>query len=131
VVVHGEPGLDEVSPSGVTRVAELTPDGIREYEISPDRLGLATSGLEGIGGGDPAENARIIEAVLDGASGAPRNAVLLNAAAALLVGGVAATWEDGVRAAESSIDEGRAAAALERLRAATQAREVARSSTSG
>jgi anthranilate phosphoribosyltransferase len=121
LVVHGEPGLDEVSPAGPTRVAELREGEIREYEIFPEELGVERVGLEDLGGGEPGENAAIIQSVLGGAKGPPRIAVVMNAAAALMVAGLAHSWEQAARLAEASIDDGRAAAALERLRAATTA----------
>jgi len=119
LVVHGEPGMDEVSPVGSTRVVELRDGEIRGYEVTPKELGVEPANLEGLAGGDPDRNAQIVEAVLAGERGAARSAVVVNAAAALLVGGVAEDLEHGARLAESSIDEGKAAAALERLRAAT------------
>jgi anthranilate phosphoribosyltransferase len=120
LVVHGEPGMDEVSPSGRTRVAELQEGEVRRYEITPEELGLERVPLEALEGGDPAENAAIIEAVLAGELGAPRNAVIANAAAAFLVAGVVESWQEGARLAETALDEGRGAAALHRLRSATQ-----------
>lgn len=120
LVVHGEPGVDEVSPMGGTRVAELKGGALTEYEITPEAVGLERSGPAGLEGGEPEDNARVIESVLDGAEGSARVAVLLNAAAALIAAGLAQDWPEGVRAAEASIDEGRARAALERLRSATR-----------
>ncbi len=119
LVVHGEPGLDEVSPSGPTRVAELREGEIREYEIFPEELGLERVGLEQLAGGEPEQNARLIEAVLAGAEGPARSAVVMNAAGALVAAGLAHSWEQGARLAEASIDDGKASAALERLRVAT------------
>jgi anthranilate phosphoribosyltransferase len=121
LVVHGEPGMDEVSPVGVTRVVELREGEIRDYEITPELLGVAAADLSGLAGGDPRHNAEIIEGVLAGEAGAARSAVVVNAAAALLVGGVSDDWEEAARLAEASIDDGRAAAALDRLRTATTA----------
>jgi anthranilate phosphoribosyltransferase len=118
LVVHGEPGMDEVSPVASTRVAELLDGVVREYQVTPESVGLGRARVEDLAGGDPARNAVMIEEVLAGKEGAPRAAVVLNAAAALLVGGVAEGWEEAARLAEASIDEGRAAAALARLREA-------------
>ncbi|MEX2467930.1 MAG: anthranilate phosphoribosyltransferase [Gemmatimonadota bacterium] len=120
LVVHGEPGVDEVSPMGVTRVAELKDGVLREYEVTPEAVGLERAGPGGLEGGEPEDNARIIESVLGGVGGAARIAVVLNAAAALIAAGIAADWADGVRRAEASIDKGLAGAALERLRSATR-----------
>jgi anthranilate phosphoribosyltransferase len=134
LVVHGEPGLDEVSPFGVTRVAELKDGRIERYEISPAELGLEShslwelSGGGGTGGalpgaslagGDPSENAALIERILGGEPGAARDAVVANAAAALLVGDAAASWSEAARLAEAVLDRGGAGEALERLRAAS------------
>lgn len=119
LVVHGEPGVDEVSPMGATRVSELADGKVREYEVTPESVGLERGGPGGLEGGEPADNARVIEGVLSGVEGSARTAVVLNAAAALLAAGLATDWNEGVRAAEASIDEGRARASLERLREAT------------
>ena len=119
LVVHGEPGMDEVSPSGETRVAELSDGGISEYSLTPEELGVEAAHPDGIQGGEPADNATVIERVLAGEGGAARTAVVLNAAAALYVGGAAETLREATRTAESTIDDGRAAGALERLREAT------------
>ena len=119
LVVHGWPGVDELSPMGSTRVAEVSADGVREYEITPESVGLERAGPEGLEGGEPEENARLIERVLAGEAGAARVAVVLNAAAALMVAGLAEDWESAARGAEASIDEGRAVGALNRLRHAT------------
>jgi anthranilate phosphoribosyltransferase len=120
LVVHGEPGMDEVSPSGATQVAELKDGEVRRYSVTPQELGLEPVALDALAGGDPTKNAAMIEAVLGGASGAPRSAVVANAAAALLVSGVVESWKEGARLAETSLDEGRGAGALDRLREATQ-----------
>jgi len=119
LVVHGAPGMDEVSPVGSTRVVELRDGEIFAYEVTPEQLGLEPAELAGLAGGEPQRNAAIVEAVLAGEPGAARTAVVVNAAAALLVGGAAADLEGAARLAETSIDEGGAAASLERLRVAT------------
>lgn len=119
LVVHGEPGMDEVSPLGTTRVVDLKSGAIREYELSPEQLDLEPADLDGLAGGDPRYNASVIEDVLAGEPGAARTAVVMNAAAALIVGDVTDEWNDAARRAEACIDEGRAAAALDRLREAT------------
>jgi anthranilate phosphoribosyltransferase len=119
LVVHGAPGLDEVSPAGPTRVAELHEGRVRRYEIDPRDLSLEPVELDDLAGADPAQNARLIERVLAGEEGGARNAVVANAAAALLVAGVVETWPEGARLAESTLDAGRGANALERLRDAS------------
>jgi anthranilate phosphoribosyltransferase len=119
LVVHGVAGLDEVSPAGVTRVSELADGEIVEYEISPNDVGLEDVRLEALAGGDPKRNAAMIEAILAGEHGPARSAVVMNAAAALIAADAATSWEQGARLAEASLDEGKAAEALERLRHAT------------
>ena len=119
LVVHGEPGMDEVSPVGSTRVVELRDGSLRDYSVAPEELGLHPAKLEELAGGDPAHNAAVIESVLSGDAGSARTAVVMNAAAALVASGTSASWEEGARRAEASIDTGEAATALERLRAAT------------
>ena len=122
LVVHGEPGMDEISPVGPTRVVELREGELRAYEITPEDLGVEPADLPGLAGGDPERNAEIIEAVLAGEPGPARSGVVVNAAAALWVGGAADDLRSAARLAEASLDEGRAAAALDRLKSATQTR---------
>ena len=119
LVVHGEPGLDEVSPVGPTRVAELRAGEVRFYEVDPAELGLEPVALADLAGSEPAGNAELIEAVLRGANGGARSAVVANAAAALLVAGVVESWAEGARLAEATLDARKGAEALERLREAT------------
>ncbi len=119
LVVHGAPGMDEISPSGITRVAELRDGRVTRYEIVPADLGLEEIALAGLAGGGPDDNARTIEAVLGGEAGAARTATLLNAAGAIYVAGRAATLAEGVTQAAAAVDDGRARDALARLRAAT------------
>jgi len=121
LVVHGAPGMDEISPSGHTRVAELSEGGIREYEITPGQLGADESFLEGIRGGEPEENAQIILRVLDGELGAPRNVTVLNAAAAIYVSGQVDSLAQAADVAVESIHSGAARSTLERLREASNA----------
>ena len=122
IVVHGAPGMDEVSPLGPTRVSELQGGEIRSYEVSPADLGLAdvVDAVE-LAGGEPSDNAAIIESVLAGEEGAPRAAVLLNAAAALLVADRASSWSDAVALAQRVIDDGGARRALAALKAVSNA----------
>jgi anthranilate phosphoribosyltransferase len=119
LVVHGEPGMDELSPSGVTYVSELSESGLTEYEVTPEGLGLEPADLVSLGGGEPAENAKTIEGVLAGQEGGARSAAVINAAAAFLVSGKAASLTEGVSLAQTSIDSGGADEALGRLREAT------------
>ncbi|NJD20578.1 MAG: anthranilate phosphoribosyltransferase, partial [Gemmatimonadetes bacterium] len=122
LVVHGAPGMDEISPSGATRVAELREGRILRYETSPADLGAEEIALDGLAGGGPEDNARTILAVLSGERGAARTATLLNAAGAIYVAGKAPTLAEGVARAAAAVDDGRARDALERLRSATQRR---------
>jgi anthranilate phosphoribosyltransferase len=113
-VVHGS-GLDEMTLTGATQVVEWREDGVRLFTITPEAVGLPRVGLDALRGGDPAENARALAALLDGAPGAYRDVVLLNAAAAFLVSERVETLEDGVAMAAAAIDEGRARQALDAL----------------
>jgi anthranilate synthase/phosphoribosyltransferase len=122
LVVNGHPGMDEVSGSGPTTVAEFDAEtgAVRTYEITPESVGIARGTLADIAGGDAAENATIVRAVLAGEIGPRRDVVVLNAAAALLAAGKAADLADGVALARASIDSGRALAALDALAALSQ-----------
>ncbi|MGA9521546.1 MAG: anthranilate phosphoribosyltransferase [Myxococcaceae bacterium] len=113
-VVHGD-GLDEISVSGETQVCEVTEGRVHDFTLTPEALGLGRHPRGALTGGDPAQNARILRDVLSGQRGGPRDAVLANAAAALVVGGAAVTLEAGVKRAAESIDSGAAADALARL----------------
>ncbi|TMQ68405.1 MAG: anthranilate phosphoribosyltransferase [Candidatus Eisenbacteria bacterium] len=116
-VVHGRDGLDELTLFADSHVAELAHGTIREFDVNPKRLGLGGSDRAGIGGGAAAENAARIRAILSGEAGAGRDIVALNAAAALLVAGVAKDLEDGLSRARRAIDSGEAAAKLADLAA--------------
>ena len=119
LVVHGSHGLDEISPLGSTRVVELRNGALLDYELELESVGLSPVKASEIAGGEPKENARILEAVLRGEPGAHRTAVVLNAAAALLVSDLAPDWSSAVSLAGDTIDSGAAATALERLVAST------------
>ncbi len=119
LVVHGAPGLDEVSPLGPTRVVELKDGELTDYELELEHVGLAPVDRAAIAGGEPWDNARIIQAILGGDTDEPRTVVVLNAAAALLAADRADDWPAAVSLAEDTIDSGAAAAALERLRIST------------
>lgn len=124
LVVHGEPGMDEVSPMGPTYVAEVRDGTVKEWVIDPRQLGFNSSDTSDLAGGDPAENARIIESVLTGKGPAgARAAVLLNAAAAIYVSGVVATLTDALSKAREALDSGAGSRALGRLRDAYHASE--------
>lgn len=114
-VVHGSDGLDEMTTTGPTSVAALENGMIRLFEIDPEQAGLPRVSLADLKGGDPAQNAESLRAVLNGARNPYRDIALLNAAGALVVAGVVAGLREGVVVAAQALDEGRAAATLERL----------------
>ncbi len=114
-VVHGQ-GLDEIALSGPTAVVELDHGSFRSFTITPEDAGLERAPPEAIKGGEPAENAAALEALLAGAPGAYRNIVLLNAAAALVVAGAAPDLKAGVAKAARSVDTGAAQTVLSRLK---------------
>lgn len=114
-VVHGRDGLDEISISGPSFVAELTGGRVRTREVTPEEFGVPRAPLETLAGGDAVRNAAIIRSVLGGESGPPRDAVLVNAAAALVAAGQAANFREAVALAAQSIDSGAAAAKLDAL----------------
>lgn len=119
-VVHGQ-GLDELTTTGSTQVAEWREGGVRLFTITPEAVGLPKASLGDIVGGDPAFNAQAIRDLLAGRSGPYRDIVLLNAAAALLVAERVETLREGVDLASRAIDEGRAQATLDALVAASNA----------
>lgn len=119
LVVHGEPGMDEVSPLGLTRVIEIRDGRTTEWSIDPRDHGYEGIATSDLAGALPDDNARVIENVLAGAgSRGARGAVVLNAGAALYVAGIAKDYAACVRAAEAALDDGSGALALQRLRAA-------------
>jgi anthranilate phosphoribosyltransferase len=119
-LVHGADGTDEVSIAGETFVAELRDGQVREFALHPDEAGLPVHPFDAIAGGAPADNAVALRALLDGAPSAYRDAVLLNAAAALLVAERAADLREGVEIARQSIDSGAARDKAARLAALTR-----------
>ncbi len=119
MVVHGS-GLDEITTTGETMVAELDTGTIRIYTIRCDSFGIAPSQPADLKGGDAQTNAGIIRDILQGERGAARDIVLMNAGAAIYVGGVAQDLHDGIRLAAMSIDSGNASARLNALVDATR-----------
>ena len=113
LVVHGDGRYDELTTTGPNLVVELRDGKVTEYEIDAETLGLPRAAPEQLHGGDPADNARILAAILAGEAGPRRDMVVLNAAAALVVAGVADDLVAGVEAAAAAIDDGRAARKLE------------------
>lgn len=119
MVVHGEPGLDEISPLGITRVVEIRDGSMSEWAIDPADYGLAATDETDLAGGDPADNARIITELLQGGgTGGARAAVILNAAAAIHVSGMVEDFGRAVDSARVALEERKGWAALENLRAA-------------
>jgi anthranilate phosphoribosyltransferase len=120
-VVHGSDGLDEITTTGPTRVAELKDGKVSSFEVRPEDAGLPRATLADLKGGDATANAAAIREVLAGEPGAFRDIVLLNAGAALIVGGKAATLREAAERAARSLDTGAAARALDKLVAVTNA----------
>ena len=119
-VVHGEDGLDEITLDGKTFVAEAQDGEVKTFEIGPGDFGLEVRDLDHLRGGDTDANARIVSAVLDGSrKDEARALVVVNAAAALFVGGVAGDLREGAKLAENAIDSGAALEKLELLIEAT------------
>ncbi len=114
-VVHGGDGLDEITTTTASNVVELRDGEVRSLSIDPLELGIGPATVADLRGGDPACNAGLARAVLAGAAGPHRDIVVLNAAAALVVGGLVDDMAAGVQASIASIDSGAAAAALDRL----------------
>ncbi|NHQ73004.1 anthranilate phosphoribosyltransferase [Roseovarius gahaiensis] len=115
-LVHGSDGTDEMTITGITWVAQLGENGdVTDTEMHPEEFGLPVHPFEAIIGGTPEDNANAFRALLEGAAGAYRDAVLLNAAAALVVAGHAADVKDGVAQAIESIDSGAAHAKVRTL----------------
>ncbi len=118
-LVHGSDGTDEISIAGETHVAELKDGAVTEYTIHPEEAGLPVHDFADVLGGTPAENGAALKALLEGAQSAYRDAVLLNAAAALVIAERAPSLAAGVDLARESIDSGAAKAKAEALAAAT------------
>ena len=116
--VHGL-GLDELTTTGETEVAEWKDGAVRRFTVSPEDAGLPRTAIADIRGGDAEENAVALRALLDGRKGAYRDIVLLNAAAALIVADKVETLAEGAALAAAVIDDGRASNALAELVAAT------------
>src|SRR5437763_6626536 len=122
LIVSAEDGLDELSVSAPTRVVELREGRIDSFSVTPEEMGLERAPGDSLAQGDPGENAALTRAVVGGrAEGVERSLVLLNAGAALYVGGAAGSIQAGVRQAGDALDSGAAADLLERYVARTQA----------
>ena len=114
-IVHGSDGLDEVTTTGSTVVFEVTNTHVRSFQWTPADFGVSLCALEALRGGDRACNAAIATAILKGQAGAPRDIVLVNSAAALLVAGAASNLGDAMERAAHSIDSGAAWTKLQQL----------------
>lgn len=114
-VVHGSDGLDEITLTGATHVAELKDGKVSTFEVTPKDAGLDTCTLDDLKGGAPEDNAAAMRAVLSGEAGPFRDFVLLNAGAALIIADKAKDLKQGAALAAESIDSGAAQAALEKL----------------
>ncbi len=115
MVVHGHNGMDEISPSGLTRVYDVIGQDIVKYDLDPLKLGIVPPHQSMIQGSDAETNARIIVKILDGELGSCRDVVVLNAAAALMTAGRVKNMEDGLLTAKEAINSGRARATLKAL----------------
>ena len=121
-VVHGAGGLDEISISGDTQVAEIKHGVVRRFTLTPEEFGVSRAPLESLRGGTAAENAAIIRRVLNGEAGPPRDIVVINAAAALVAAGVAPNFREAANLAGETISSGTAADKLRALAAFTNTR---------
>ena len=115
MVVYGQDKLDEISLSAPTSVCEFKDGWMKNYVITPEQFGIARCKKEDLVGGTPEENAEITRRILAGEKGSKRNTVLMNAGAALYIGGKAASFADGIVLAAELIDSGKAAAVLEKF----------------
>jgi anthranilate phosphoribosyltransferase len=120
LVVHGEDGLDEITVTGKTFIAELKDGKIRNYEITPQECGLDWAQSGDLKGGTALENAELLRGILSGKKGAQRDVVLLNTAAALIAGDRVTTFKEGIALANAAIDSGKALQKLEEFIAFSQ-----------
>lgn len=108
LVVHGKDGMDELTVTDESIVTELDGEAIRTYVVSPEQYGLGRHKLESLQGGDAKQNSGIIQDVLGGMRGPTRDLLLINAGAAIYIGGIAKSIEEGIRLAENIVDQGKA-----------------------
>ncbi len=122
-VVHGSDGLDEITTTGPTHVAQIEGGSLTTFEITPEQYGLPRATLDDLRGGEPADNAVAMTQLFDGAPGAYRDIVLLNSAAALFVADRVDTIEAGIAMARDALDSGKAKQTLARLVAVSNGRD--------
>jgi anthranilate phosphoribosyltransferase len=122
-VVHGADGIDELTTAGYTKISECRGGTVNTFYLHPADVGLSKAPTAALRGGDARANAGIIESILNGEGGAPRDVVLLNAGAALFVAGAAPSVQEGIAKASQALDRGEAKRTLEKL--------VAMSATAG
>jgi anthranilate phosphoribosyltransferase len=115
LLVCGEDGVDELSISAPTLVVEVLDGELRKYTVTPEEVGLRRASLDAVPGGDPRQNADTARRIFAGETGVARDLAVLNAGAAIYAGGCSQSLEEGVRAAERTIDSGAATATLERF----------------
>jgi len=120
-VVHGAGGLDEISLAGPTVVVEVREGVIRKFSVTPEEFGVKPAPLAAVRGGTAIENAKLIQRILDGEAGPPRNIVVINAAAALVAAGISENFREAADLARSAIDSGKASKTLANLKAFTNA----------
>jgi anthranilate phosphoribosyltransferase len=123
---RGEDGLDELTTTGSSVVFDVRDREVRETTLDPTTMGISRASLDDLRGGDAGGSARIARSTLEGEPGPRRDVVLLNAAAALEVAGVAADLEEGLALAGAAVDDGRAASTLDRWIAVSNAPEATR-----
>jgi anthranilate phosphoribosyltransferase len=124
-VVHGADGIDELSPTGYTKISECRAGAVNTFYLHPADVGLPKAQPSALKGGTAGQNAQIITDIFAGRTGASRDMVLLNAGAALFIAGVATSVEDGIRKAADAIDRGAARSTLERLVTMSAGEDVA------
>jgi anthranilate phosphoribosyltransferase len=117
LVVHGEGGLDEISLSGESEIAEVKNGKVRRYKIAPEEFGVKRAPIAELRGGTPLENAEIIKRILAGETGPRRDIAVINAAAALVAAGIAQTFREGAQLAAEALESGAAESKLAALRA--------------
>jgi anthranilate phosphoribosyltransferase len=115
LVVHGAGGLDEISLAGETQVSEVRNGAVRRFAVAPEAFGLKPAALQALSGGSPAQNAATIRSILEGETGAKRDIVVVNSAAALVVAGAAEDFKAGAQLAAEALASGRARSKLQDL----------------